>query len=121
MLQLIATTVLIGSLTGMGVILYRKTPDLKALPLSKKRKSSKNLGALYSKLESLSFPGSNFFENILQKLLSKTKILALKIENKSSQALQKMREKSVERERVKKDKYWQRLKRSVSAKRRKKK
>ena len=69
----------------------------------------------------LRFFKPDFFENFLQKLLSKIKILAIKIENKSSLRLQRMREKSVKKEKAKKEKYWQKLKKSVKPKKKKKK
>lgn len=117
MIELIATIILIGSLTGIGVILYCKLPELRKLPTPKKDKPFKeSFKNFWLKIKSSRFFKTDFFENILQKLLSKIKILAIKIENKCSRLLQGMREKSVKKEEAKNDKYWQRLKKSLKKK-----
>ncbi|MBZ9569724.1 hypothetical protein KJA16_02275 [Patescibacteria group bacterium] len=113
MIVLIAIIVLSFSLIGMGVILFRKVPVLtelsevpggfdfkiKFLQIKEKIKNSK-----YFKLLS--------FEVLLQKVLSKIRILSLKAENKISIWLQKLREKSQKKK--ENDKYWQELKKSIN-------
>ncbi len=113
MIVLIAIIVLSFSLIGMGVILFRKVPVLTELPevsggfgfkikflqIKEKIRNSK-----YFKLLS--------FEVLLQKVLSKIRILSLKAENKISIWLQKLREKSQKKK--ENDKYWQELKKSIN-------
>jgi len=113
MFELIATIILFFSLIGMVVIVFRKIPVLaelseipggfdfkiKILQIKKKIKNSE-----YFKLPS--------FEILLQKVLSKIRILTLKTENKVSVWLQKLREKS--KKKKENDKYWQKLKKSIN-------
>jgi hypothetical protein len=54
------------------------------------------------------------FEIFLQKILSKIKILSLKIETKSEQLLRKLREKTQKKK--ENEKYWQELKKSIKEK-----
>lgn len=112
MIVLVATIILFFSLVGMGVILFRKIPILVELPevpggfnfkikilgIKEKIKNSK-----YFKL-----PSSEIF---LQRVLSKIKILTLKVEKKTSFWLQRSREKS--KKKKENDKYWQELKNSI--------
>jgi len=108
MIGLIATTILIGSALGMFVILFRKIPILVGLPKTiekplladwwqKLKENIKNLPPL----KSLSS------EIFIQKVLSKTRILTLRIENKIANYLQKLREKAQKKN---EDNYWQELK-----------
>ena len=129
MIELIATIILLGSLIGMGVILYRKIPDLKELKELEEEGGSKRVfGNFWLKIESSRFfkPDIYFdstqheFENLLQKLLLKIKVLMMKIENRISGYLQKLRERAQQRKKVNEDEYWQKLKKSVGFKRKKK-
>ena len=113
MITLIATLILICSILGMGIILFRKISALVKLPevsgafgikikfiqIRNKIKISK-----YFKLPS--------FEIFLQRVLSKIRILSLKAENKVSIWLQRLREKS--RKKEENDQYWQKLKKSIN-------
>ena len=113
MIVLIVTIILFCSFVGMGVILFRKIPVLAELPevpggfslkikileIKEKIKNSK-----YFRL-----PSSEIF---LQRVLSKIKILTLKIEKKTSFWLQRSRDKS--KKKKENDKYWQKLKKSIN-------
>lgn len=113
MAELVATIILFFSTFGIGIILVRKVPVLAKLPeiprgfdfkikilqIKEKIKNSK-----YLKLPS--------FAILLQKVLSKIRILILKAENKTSFWLQKLREKS--KKKKENDKYWQELKKSIN-------
>lgn len=111
--ELIAIIVLFLSFIGMAMILVRKVPVLaqlteisggfdfkiKILKIKEKIKISK-----YLKLP--------VFEILLQKILSKVRILTLKIENKTGNWLQKLREKTQKKK--ENDKYWKKLTKSIN-------
>lgn len=108
MIGLIAATILIGSALGIFVILFRKIPILIEAPKTiekplltdwwqRLKENIKNLPPL----KSLSS------EIFIQKVLSKTRILTLRIENKIANYLQKLREKAQKKHN---DNYWQELK-----------
>ena len=115
MAVLITIIIFLGSLMGMGVILYRKTPALSELPeiqrgLNLKTKILKARDRVKAWRHSKLPP----FDILLQKILSKIRILSLKAEKKSSLWLQRLREKSAKRK--ENDKYWQELKDSIDKK-----
>lgn len=94
MLNLIALIVFLCSLVGLGFIIYKKIPTLNSLP--KEAYNKINWKNIFLKLKNSSFL-KNFYFNFnifLQKLLSKIKVLTLKIENKVSQWLQELRKRS---------------------------
>jgi len=113
MINLIAAIIFFGSLLGMGVILVRKIPVLRELPLEieKPQKSLfsrfKNQVKTFGPLKS--FPS----ESILHKLLSKTRILTLKMESRISVWQHLLREKEKKKKEIKNDTYWQDLKNST--------
>lgn len=111
MLELIITIILIGSILGMAMIIYRKIPVLVELPEIVEGKIKENfLLRLKNKILSFS-PLKNFsFEIFLQKIISKVRILTLKIESKTAYWLQQLREKSQKKKSLEKDNYWQKLK-----------
>lgn len=111
MTEIIAAIILIGSLLGMGIIIRRKLPLVSELPetvLGQKEPLAKIKNLL---------PVKGFSSEIfLQKMLSKIRILTLKTENKTSNWLQKLREKSKKRKLFEEDDYWQKLKDSAGKK-----
>lgn len=130
MIELITIIILLGSLIGMGVILYRKIPDLRKLEDFKKEQiSNKSILNPELEIEHWRFFKPDFsldstqhkFETFLQKLLSRIKVLTMKIENRISGHLQKLRERAQQRERAGEDEYWQKLRKSIGFKRREKK
>jgi len=121
MIELIATITLIGSLIGIGVTFIRRIPDLEKLPETERGSLKESCRKIWLRIKNLRFFKPDFFENFLQKLLSKVKVLAIKTENKCSLRLQRIREKSVKREKAKNDTYWQKLKKSLKSKKKKKK
>ena len=90
MLEIIVIVILISSIFGIGIIIYRKIPVLKKLPESTEKSLLKDDFLLKIKkiIKSLAL------EIYLQKILSKIRILSLKIDNKTFNWLQKLREKS---------------------------
>ena len=114
MVELFATIILFGSLLGIGMILFRKIPDLIELPEAPTRFNfKKTLLNFKGKIKVLN-PLKNFSSEVfLQKILSKIRILALKIENKIANYLQKLREKSQKKKAKENDNYWKELKKST--------
>lgn len=110
--ELINLIILLASLIGIMVIVFRKIPVLVGLsemmPLQK--------GGFYQKLkEKLKTinPFKNFsYELFLQKLLSKIRILTLKTENKTFNWLQKLKEKA-QKKKLDNAKYWEEIKKST--------
>lgn len=130
MIELITIIILLGSLIGIGVILYRKIPDLRKLEDFKKEQiSNKSILNPGLEIERRRFLKPDFsldstqhrLETLLQKLLSRIKVLTMKIENRISGYLQRLRERAQQRKKVNEDEYWQKLKKSVGFKRREKK
>ncbi len=120
MVELIALIIFIGSVSGIAVIIFRKIPVLVTLPALEEKQESLFLKAK-EKFATIN-PFQEFtFKNFLQKMLLRVRILALKIENKVSNSLEKLRQK----ERVKndspfihrdRDNYWQEIKKIKNSK-----
>jgi len=164
MVELIALSILLVSLAGIGLMLYRKVPVLVDIP--EETISPFNWQDLFSKMRTRTLPAiKHFFERIsgipiiktlmsklkdsswlkslikktkdsdllkkiketsfvkkltpsksfsleifLQKILSKTRVLVLKMDHKTSTWLQTLRERAKKRTFLKKDDYWQKLK-----------
>lgn len=110
MVVLIATIILFFGLFGMGVVLFRKIPALTQLP---EVSGGFDFGVKILKLgekikSSIKLPPREIF---IQKILSKIRVLTLKIENKTASLLAQLRTKSQKKE--ENDKYWQKLKKSI--------
>ena len=121
MAELIAIIILFGSLLGMGVILYRRIPQISELPEIPVRFCLKeNFFKLGEKIKNISFFKSFSAEILLQKILSKIRILILRTDNKTFSWLQKLREK-MKKKKLDEDNYWQKLKNSINQKGRKEK
>lgn len=114
MVELIAAIILVLSLIGMGTILVRKMPFLVELPdeLPEERAIQETLILkLKKKVKNISFLKPAFFEKFLQKLLSKIRVLILRIENKIGIRLQRMRERAQKNKGN--DNYWEEIKKST--------
>jgi hypothetical protein len=109
--ELIAIIVLIISLSGIGIIVYRKMPLLLELP--------KTVSVRFNWKEQLArvknfSPLKDFsFEVFLQKILSRVRVLTLKTDNKTSSWLQRLREKSQKNKIKEEDNYWEKVKKST--------
>jgi len=113
--ELIAVIILISSLLGIGIIIYRKASLLLKLPEIVPLESNRE--KLLDKIKNFSFPKSFTFEIFLQKILSKIRILTLRTDSKTSNWLQKLREKSKKKKnKLEEDDYWQKLKSSTKQK-----
>ena len=121
MIELIATIILVGSLLGMAVILFRKIPVLVKLPEYNPSnalvffpvKWCKNLK---EKIKNISVFKSFSSEIFLQKILSKIRVLSLRVENKIASRLQKLREKALKKKNLENDNYWEELKKPTNKK-----
>lgn len=113
MTELIAILILFGSLIGMVTIVLRKAPALAELPeIPGGFDLRLKFLRMKEKFKNFKYFKSPSFEVFLQKVLSKIRILSLKIEKKTSFWLQKLREKSTKKK--ENDKYWQDLKESIN-------
>lgn len=114
MAELIATIIFFGSVLGMGVILARKIPILVTLPPKIKPQKESLFARLKDKIRILNplktFPSEIF----LQKILSKIRVLTLKIDHLTGNWLLKLREKAKKKKEIENDKYWQELKNSTN-------
>jgi len=106
---LFATIIFFIGLIGMGIIVIKKIPVLNELPeaeikrpmfFSKLRHKIKNNGTVKS------FSSK---ELLLQKMLSKFRILTLKTDKKTSNLLVKLRQKSIENKKKFSEDYWKRI------------
>jgi len=116
MAELIAIVILIGSIFGMGVILVRKIPILRTLPIERKLPRENLFSKLKNKIIILNPLKSFSTEIFLQKVLSKIRILTLKIESKTANWLAKLREKSKKKKKLENDNYWEEFKKSTKNK-----
>jgi len=100
MLEIIFLAVLIISLTGMVLIIRRKIPVLLELSPQEARPG------FFSRFRKKT-PGSK--ELFLHKILSKVRILVLKTDNKTTEWMKRLREKSRENNEKFSDSYWDKL------------
>jgi len=110
MAEVFALIVLIFSFLGMLVILLRKIPVLVTLPPEVKSPQENLFFRLRNRALRIRPFRSFSFEIFLQKILSKVRILSLKIESKTANHLQRMREKSRGQKERENDNYWEDLK-----------
>lgn len=111
MTELIAEIILGGSLTGIGAILIKKIPLLKETPEIeiKTIEEKRFILKLIVWFKHLIPSSSNLFS---QKIISKIRILTLRIEKKADEKLRKLREEAKMITERKKDNYWEKLKES---------
>lgn len=115
-MEIIATTILVTSLIGIGIIFFSKIPVLIKLPkVEGDGFFEVFLGKLKIRIKNHPFKSFSF-ETFLQKLLSRLRILTLKIENKISILLQELREKSKRKKKRESDNYWKEIGESVNNK-----
>lgn len=116
MVELIALLVLFSSFLGMTIIIVRKIPVLAQLPEVPTRFDFKiikiKIQKIAEKIKNFKYLKIPSFEILLQKILSKIRILTLKIENKTGNWLQKLREKT--KKKKENDKYWEKLTKSIN-------
>lgn len=107
MIELFAIVILVIGLIGMGVIIVRKIPVLAELSAQEIGPSS--LRNLKKKIRDGRTFKSFSKEILLQKMLSKIRILTLKTENKTGTWLEKLRQKSGKKKSNFSDDYWKKI------------
>ncbi|HXK32270.1 MAG TPA: hypothetical protein VJ378_02270 [Candidatus Paceibacterota bacterium] len=106
MMSIIVFIVFLLSLIILAVIVLKKIPLLLQLPET----ASFNWKEWLTGVKDL-FPADNFsFEIFLQKILSRVRVLTLKTDNKTSNWLQKLRERGQKKKFDEDDNYWQEIK-----------
>jgi len=114
--ELIALVTLLISFTGLSIMVTRKIPQLKELPEPdnifingefKKR--------LKEKAREVVRENGSSLEIVLQKVLSKVRIISLKIDKKVSDWIVHLRSRSLERTKEL-DSYWNEIKTSINKK-----
>jgi len=114
MITLIASVILVCSLIGMGIIAFGKIPILVELSVSQEPiKKEKIISWIKKKVEDREFLKDFSYETFLQKLLYRIKILTLKTENKTTNLLQELKEKSKKKKIAAEDNYWDEIKKST--------
>ncbi|MDO8639323.1 MAG: hypothetical protein Q7R53_00220 [bacterium] len=115
MLGLFFLISLLASFIGMSIILSRKIPVLIKLPQTNStQRTAKDILFNFVKIIKNKTPLEKFSgELFLQKVLSKTRVLVLKLDNKTFHWLVKLREKAQKKKFGENDDYWKGIKTSV--------
>ena len=105
---LFATIIFFIGFIGMGVIIFRKIPVLVGLPETGIEKLG-IFGKLKNRIKNNGTIKSFSKELLLQKILSKFRVLTLKTDKKTSNLLAKLRQKSIENRKKFSEDYWKRI------------
>jgi len=116
MATLIATIILVFSLAGIIITLFQKIPVLAGLPKSAREKTEPFWRAIPMMIKNIPGLKSFSFEIFLQKILSRIRILVLRMENKIAGWLQKLRENNQRKKTEENDNYWQEVKKNKNKK-----
>lgn len=114
MIELIALIILFVSLAGLLIMVFRKVPQLRQLPET--GPIALDWRKLPGKAKKLPLIKNFSFDLLLQKILSKVRILTLKTEHKTSNLLQKLREDSKKKKFGEDDNYWEEIKKLTKKK-----
>lgn len=117
MLETILIIILLTTAAMATIIVIRKIPELKEISIaeeSSKPRFRNIISGLKQKARQALVFDSRSFEIFLQRVLSKTRCLILKIESRIGAWLQKLRQKSQRKNALKMDGYWQELKKELS-------
>jgi len=109
MLELFAIIILFIGLIGMGIIMMRKIPVLTELSAEKIGRP-RVLEGIKKKVKKSNLLKVFSGEVLLQKTLSKIRVLTLKTDNKTSAWLSKLRQKSIKKKEGFSDDYWKKIK-----------
>ncbi len=113
MTELISFIIFICSFIIIGVIVFRKLPILIQLPETTYPQVQLKEVFNLRKIGELTSSKHFSFNILLQKIVSKIRILVLKTDTKTSNLLQKLREKSQKNKFDEDDNYWQEIKKST--------
>jgi hypothetical protein len=108
MVEIIAKLIFGGSLAGITIIAFKKTPILIEIPEEEIEKISfkKPFVKLTNKIRSSKFFSSNL---LFQRILSKIKIITLIVERKTEDKLINLREEAKKKKDLESDNYWEKL------------
>jgi len=107
MLSVIVSVIFLLSFIVLAVIVFKKIPLLLELPETEPARF--NWKELLVKIKDSLPLGSFSFEIFLQKILSKVRILTLKTDHKTSNWLQKLRERGQKKKFDENDNYWREI------------
>ena len=93
MAEIIAAIILLGSLCGIGAILFRKIPALKELPIDEDIGREGQFTNVAERIKQVNPFGFTCFEKFLKKFLLRVRIFSLKTENAVNALLKRIREK----------------------------
>jgi len=114
MLEIIFLTTFSIGVLGMGIIIYRKLPELVILP--EKSFSPLSFKEFVSELRESKPDRVISIELVLQKVLAKVRIIILKSDNKTSNWLQSSRQRSEKNRFGENDTYWKDVKKMTRKK-----
>ena len=106
MFQIIALSISLVSFIGMGAIIYRRIPVL--IALAPEQIKAKPLEEIKEKIKR---NGYFSIKKLLEKILSKFRILTLKTEHRTNNLLIKLRQKSIEEKNKFSEDYWKKVRR----------
>ena len=116
MLTLIAIIIFLGSIFGIGIMIFKKIPVLAEMPeMAEGQKKESLIFKLKEKCKTLPVIRDICSGILLQKTLSKIRVLTLKIETKTGSWLQKLRIKSQTEKTKENDSYWSEVKNEVKS------
>lgn len=107
--ELIATVILLVSILEIAIIIFRKIPALAELSIPENGKIG-FFKKIKDKLKNQRFLRIFPSEMLLQKALSKIRVLTLKTENKTGCWLSKLRQRALKKKKDFSDNYWQEIK-----------
>jgi len=114
--DLVASIVAVISFLGLIFLILKKVPELKETPEPELRFLKKDLGKkIKERSKEVLKENSNILEGVLHKLLSKIRILSLRVDKRVSDWITKLRVRSLERTKDL-DSYWKGIKSSVKKK-----
>lgn len=115
MLELIAIIIFLGSVFGIVVILMKKIPVLTEMPqVAEGQRKESFASKIKTGFKNFPVIRDIYSGILLQKTLSKIRVLTLKVESKTAAWLQKIRIKSQTEKDKAKDNYWTEVKSEVN-------
>lgn len=115
--ELVAKIILSASLMGIGIIVFRKIPILAQLSEDEVQETV-FVGNILNLVKTRVVRIKTFHLNILlQKVLSKIKVLTLVVERKTEDKLRRLREEVKRKKEIINDNYWEELKKAKNTKR----
>jgi hypothetical protein len=106
--------VFIGSSIGLGGIVLRKIPELISLPdVVPEPETESFVAEVRARIGQIGFLKKFSPEILLQKILTKIRILSLKTDNKTSDLIQKLNDNSQKKKIKQDDNYWKKVKKAT--------